>query len=886
MTAHVQEPTLPLPRPTPSIQGRSAPGPTRRLGGMRRARARRHVPRAATPLVAVAVALAVMSGLPAPGGAAGRSSRAVPPAAPRAVPPAGTSCPWVHPLAGESAAQLAGEVLAHMTLQDELDLVTLVSTKPYENSTTAVPALCIPALTMQDGPDGLAYGDTGVTQFPAAVGLAASFDPSLAYLEGRALGTEAHAQGVDAVQGPYLNLARVPQAGRVFEGYGEDPDLTAAMGVADVEGIQSAGVLADAKDLGIYTQETDRDFLDQVVSERALQELYLAPFRAVVQQAGVASVMCGFGEIDGVDTCEDPAVLGEVRSWGFGGFIRDDINAAPDGAAAFAAGLDLIKPSPWSGAAVPAIAASTRAQIAAAALSVLVEMFRFGLVQHPRTGTTGTPVQTPADRAVALTVAERSVVLLKDGDGALPLSASTPSIAVVGTDANGAPITSGGGSSHVAVPSVVTPLRAIERTWPSARVTVAAGEPASPPASEIPSRYVTPALPVPPPAPAHPVYHTGSPPAGTWRTWSGVVAPPSTGLYRLSVLSHGDTTLSVDGHQLLSDPGAHGPTMLGLAYPFVAGRRYTVSMRWLDYDGNVPWVGWQDVTPMLDAAASAAAGAKVAVVFVGNQSTEGADATSLALSGVQDALVDAVAQANPDTVVVLDTGGAVLMPWLSKVRAVLEAWYPGQADGSAVAAVLRGAVDPSGRLPVSFPVSADATSVSSSASSWPGVTHPVTGDPATNDTVDLSAAGGDGLDVGYRYYDAHHVPVLFPFGYGLSYTKFSLSDLSVTRAPGGHAAGGYVASVAVTDTGARSGSDVVEAYLRYPAAAGEPPLGLKAFARVALRPGEARSVLLELPPSAFEVWGRRGFTTLPGRYEIEVGSSSQDLPLSAGVVLR
>ncbi|MCU1493823.1 MAG: Beta-glucosidase [Acidimicrobiaceae bacterium] len=785
----------------------------------------------------------------------------------------GPRCPWVTSPAGQSDAELADEVVGRMTLAQELDVVTLLSTKAYENSTTAVPALCIPALTLQDGPDGLAYGDSGVTQFPAAIALAASFDPSLAYEEGRAIGEQARAQGVDAVQGPYLNLARVPQAGRVFEGYGEDPTLISAMGVADVEGIQAAGVLADAKDLGIYTQESNRDFLDQVVSERALQELYLAPFRAVVEKAGVASIMCGFGKVNGVGTCQDAAVLGDVRSWGFAGFVRDDINAAPDGPAALAAGLDLFKPSPWAGGSAAPIDATERAEIGAAARTVLAEMFRFELIQKPRTGRTSSAVQTPAEQATALSVAEHGAVLLKDKAGALPLSSGVSSIAVVGAGANASPITSGGGSSHVAISTIATPLTAIERHWPKARVTIAPGEPSASPATEIPSADVSPPLPVPPPSPAHPVYHTGSPPTGSWRTWTGVLRAPVTGLYRLSVLSHGDTELAIGGRRLLDDPGTHGPTMIQLAHSFVAGRRYAVSMRWFDYDGNVPSLGWQDVTPMIEAAATAASHASVALVFVGNQSTEGADSPSLGLAGVQDALVEAVARANPDTIVMLDTGGAVLMPWLSSVRAVLEAWYPGQVDGSAIAALLSGAVDPSGRLPITFPRSSAATSVASPAL-WPGV----------GGTVNLGAAGGGGLDVGYRYYQAHDVKVLFPFGYGLSYTNFSLASLRVAPAAGAN--GGYSASVAVTDTGTRAGTDVVEAYLHYPVAAGEPPRGLVAFATVSLRPGQTKDVRLQLAQSAFETWGAHGLATVPGRYEIEVGSSSANLPLGAGLILH
>jgi len=811
------------------------------------------------------LALSLLGAFASAGSAAGAvAGRAPAPGARRAT---STACPWVHPTPGQSDAQLAAEVVARMTLQEKLDVVTLISTKAYENSTIAVPSLCVPAFTMEDGPAGLAYKDSGVTQFPAPIGLAATFDTALAYEDGAAVGSQARAQGVDALQGPYLNLARVPEGGRVFEGFGEDPALTSAMGVADIEGIQSAGALADAKDLGVYTQETTRDFLNQLVPERALQEVYLAPFRAAVEKAQAASLMCGFGQINGTQTCQDPTIFAAVRSWGLAGFVRDDINAAPDALGAFQAGLDMIKPSPWSKG-DPQLSAQSLANIDDAARRVLGQMFRFGLIQQPPTGTTSTDVQATSDQRVALQVAERSAVLLKNAGALLPLGASPASVAVIGTDANADPISSGGGSSHVTVASVVTPLSALEKRWPRARIVAAPGEPTAPPGAEIPSSDVQPPLPVPPPPPKHPEYHTTRPPTGTWRSWSGQLSAPVTGLYRLSVLCHGGTQLSIDGVRLLDDPGAHGPTLDQVAYDFVAGRQYRMTMRWFDYDGNVPEVGWQDTTPMIQQAAAAARQAQVAIVFAGSESTEGADNTTLDLGGAQDQLIEAVAAANPDTVVVLNTGGAVLMPWLAQVRAVLEAWYPGQVDGTAAAALLAGDVDPGGKLPVTFPTSDRTTSVSSSSALWPGVAS----------TVNLAASGGGGLDIGYRWYQAHHVPVLFPFGFGLSYTTFSLSRLAVRRTRSG-----YVASVTVRNTGASAGSDIVEAYLRFPAGAGEPPLQLAAFGRASLGPGQSGTVQLSVPASAFSIWQPSGFTAVPGRYVLSVGDSSAHLPLAASI---
>ena len=198
--------------------------------------------------------------------------------------------------------------------------------------------------TLTDGPNGIAYGARGVTQLPAAIGVAASFNPDVAYATGRVAGVEARGKGLDVVQGPGLNLARVPQSGRTFEAYGEDPYLAGVMGVANVDGIQSQGVIAEAKHFTAYNEETDRVQLNQDVSERALAEIYDAPFEAVIQQAHVGSIMCSYGSLNGTNICSDASLYQQLRSWGFNGFVRSDLDRNRDPAAAFAAGLDLIKP--------------------------------------------------------------------------------------------------------------------------------------------------------------------------------------------------------------------------------------------------------------------------------------------------------------------------------------------------------------------------------------------------------------------------------------------------------------------------------------------------------------------------------------------------------------
>ncbi|HVC25022.1 MAG TPA: glycoside hydrolase family 3 C-terminal domain-containing protein [Acidimicrobiales bacterium] len=790
-------------------------------------------------------------------------------------------CVWIaqartHAL---SPRRLANEVLARMTLAEKAGLAVLRASGGYENLTSAVPRLCLPSLTLQDGPNGVAYGATGVTQLPSSLGVAASFDPSLARAYGEVEGAEARGKGIDVVQGPNLNLMRVPTSGRGFEGYGEDPYLASVMGVADIRGIQSEGVLADAKHFTAYNQETARLILREDVARRPLEELYLAPFRAAVRTGHVASIMCSYGALNGANDCSDPSLYATLRSWGFTGFVRSDLAAVFNPVTAFRAGIDLVKPMRAS--TLAALVRRGRISVAdldRAVRSTLTAMFRFGLVAHPRAPTISKDVATPAHARLALRAAEESMVLLKDQGVTLPLRLGG-SLAVIGPAAAVRPVTAGSGSAYVVPPFVVTPLAAIEgRVRRGVHVLYAAGMPPDrvlPPILAADLSSGTPLASRAPPARAEEpgkadIGLLGKPSVtaaiatalrpgrgSEWSSWHATLAPPRTGLYEISVEQNGDTWAYLDHRPLLSFPGLHGRSSWSTTVPLVSGQRYPIALRWFAIDGaHDPRIGWQYVTPLIHAAVVAARRSRTAVVFVNDYSGEGADRPSLSLPGDENALVSAVAAANPRTVVVLNTGGPVLMPWLSSVSAVLEAWYPGEEDGSATANVLFGRVDPSGRLPVTFPASGDATPVAS-PSSFPGISS----------VVHYS----EGLDIGYRWYAAHRVAPLFPFGFGLSYTTFALSHLAAARAGTGEAV-----SVEVANTGRERGTDVIEAYVGFPRSAGEPPRQLAAFTRVVLGAGRSETARLELAHRAFEAYRGHGFETVSGSYTLTVAASATD----------
>jgi beta-glucosidase len=373
-------------------------------------------------------------------------------------------------------------------------------------------------------------------------------------------------------------------------------------------------------------------------------------------------------------------------------------------------------------------------------------------------------------------------------------------------------------------------------------------------------------------------------PAGAFSArWTGTLTPSTTGTYRFALEPAGIARLFIDG-QLVASADTEGLDSSALGFPgapvyaaqgvaaLSAGTAVPITVEYSfgsSISGSVLHLGWQPPdSTLVAAAASAASTADVAIVFVNDVTSEGMDRTSLALPGDQDALISAVAAANPRTIVVLHTAGPVLMPWLPEVAAVIEAWYPGEETGNAIAAVLFGDVDPSGRLAMTFPAAPDQGPGPQPAE-YPGVGNVVTYD--------------EGIFVGYRYYDAFGQQPLFPFGYGLSYTSFSLDRLHVRR----RASRRYDVSVRVKNTGTRKGAAVVELYVGFPASTEEPPNQLKGFRKILVAPNRAKHVRMTLDPSSFASWSTtaNAWTVVPGAYTVRLGTSSRDLPLETGVTV-
>ena len=394
---------------------------------------------------------------------------------------AAASCPWVGSTAPIS--QRVSELLAQMTVPDEIALVHGTSGS-YVGNVAANPALCIPALDLQDGPAGVGDGMTGVTQLPAPVAATSTWDTSLEQQYGQVIGAEDAGKGVNVDLGPTINMVRDPRWGRAFETMGEDPYLAGQMSAADIEGVQSQDVMAMVKHYAVYNQETNRNSPadNAIVDPRVEQEIYLPAFNTAVNQGGAAAVMCAYSTINGDPACDDPYTLNTVLKgqFGFNGFVTSDWGATKDGVQSAADGLDMQMPddSTFGAPLETAVDNGTvpKSVLDGMATRILTEMFRFGIFDNPATGSPTATVTTPAHVATAQQVATEGTVLLKNAGNALPLDpAKAQSIAIIGDDATGDATTDGGGSAGVSASSLSTPLQAIsDRIAPASGLKVTA----------------------------------------------------------------------------------------------------------------------------------------------------------------------------------------------------------------------------------------------------------------------------------------------------------------------------------------------------------------------------------------------------------------------------
>lgn len=699
------------------------------------------------------------------------------------------------------------DALSRMTLEEKVALLHAQS----KFSSAGVPRLGIPEVWCTDGPHGIrpevlwdewdqaGWTNDSCTAFPALTCLAATWNPEMSALYGRAIGEEARYREKDVLLGPGVNIYRTPLNGRNFEYMGEDPFLASRMVVPYVQGVQANGVAACVKHFAVNNQELLRHKVDVVVDDRALHEIYLPAFKAAVQEGGAWAIMGAYNKYKGEHCCHNQYLLNDIlkRDWGFDGAVVSDWGGVHDTGEAIRNGLDM-EFGTWTdglhwGAtnaydnyylARPYLELLRKGEVGTEELDdkarrVLRLIFRTAMDSRKPFGS----LCSPEHEAAARRIAGEGMVLLKNDGGVLPLDLSTAKrIVVVGENAVKM-MTVGGGSSSLKVKHECTPLEGIR---------AAVGDKA-----EV-------------------IYERG---------YVGDVSGNYNGV--------------VTGQDLSDKRSAQA---------------------------------------LIDDAVAAARKAD-AVVFIGglnksdHQDSEGADRLQLGLPYGQDAVIEALAAANPRLAVVFVSGNAVAMPWIDRVPAVLEAWYSGSEAGNALADVLFGAVNPSGKLPFTFPARLEDCSA-----------HAVGEYPGDGERVVYR----DGIFVGYRWLEKENTKPLFAFGHGLSYTTFAYGDVTCDRTSLDKK-GRLRVSVDVTNTGAREGAEAVQLYIGdRQSSLPRPMKELKGFEKVRLAPGERRTVTFDITPGLLEYYDdtKGAWVAEPGEFTAFVGAASDDIRGSVQFTLK
>ena len=786
------------------------------------------------------------------------------------------------------------ELLQKMTLEEKIDLLG----GRREFYTLAIDRLGIPALKMSDGPMGVRnFGPS--TAFPAGIGLAATWDTAMAHRIGAAMGQDARARGVNILLGPAVNIYRVPVNGRNFEYYGEDPFLAGETAAAFIQGVQSQGVIATVKHFALNNQEYQRGTISAEADERTMQEIYLPAFKAAVQQGKVWAVMASYNKINGTYATANELLETEIlkKEWGFRGIVMSDWGAAHDGIADALAGLDLEMPSGRFMNRETLLPAVRSGQVSQSVIDdkvrrILRAAISMGFLDRPPE-TAPQPLYSGESGQVALAGARESIVLLKNSNHTLPLDRrGIHSIAVFGPNAHPG-VDVGGGSAHVVPFRDTSVLEALAATGlrvdyvpfdPRDARSVAARsqfEADEGGAAGLNGEYFTNADLSGTPvrtrrdrqitfARFNDVFSQGAP-AGYSIRWSGFVAPEESGDYIFLIRTGHGIRLAVDGKTVVDAWGNQNSSDFNATVRLEKNHAVPFRVELHGTGGGGIQFGWQmkptETFPVESALAAKDDAAVVCVGFNPDTESEGFDRI-FDLPPGQKELIQAVARANKRTIVVINSGGAVDMTgWVENAGAVLEAWYTGQESGQAVADIIFGVTNPSGKLPASFE---RRWGDSSADANYPG--------------SDGKVFYKEGIFVGYRQFDRSDVKPLFPFGYGLSYTNFTYSGMRVEKQ-------GTNVSVhfSIRNAGSRSGAEVAEVYVQEVNPKVPRPLKeLKGFARITLPPGVSKGVQVNLDCSSFSYYdvASHAWKFDPGDYRILVGSSSTDIHLTATVRIQ
>ncbi|MBN1783246.1 glycoside hydrolase family 3 C-terminal domain-containing protein [bacterium] len=802
-----------------------------------------------------------------------------------------------------------------MTLEEKIDFIggyRGFNIRGYDH-------LGIPEIRFADGPVGVRnYGKS--TAYPASITLAASWDKKLAYDIGKAIGSEARAKNVHVVLGPAMNIYRMPLCGRNFEYLGEDPYLAGQMAAAYTRGMQDQGVVACAKHYVANNQEFNRHHCSSDMDERTLHEIYLPAFRITVQEGRVGTVMTSYNLINGIHASEHAYLITDVlkNKWGFDGFVMSDWVSTYDGPACARAGLDLEMPSGKlmnRESLMPLIReGKLEERIIDDKIRRILSVYRrFGFFDHPDIGRDYT-LDEAAVRETAIRAAREGMVLLKNETGMLPLDRSKiKSIAVIGP--NGHPAVTGGGGS-----SRVDPLHPLSL---SEAVQKIAGEHIE----VVFQKGIFTGMEMPEgifddfdfyvyqdgikKTGAHADFYVGKKLEGDivcsrffgrldladGDMWDipGVpetdfsarfhcfYTPGSSGYYAIAGRGDDGYIIRLDGKEIVRMWRDQGPAAAKYDVYLEAGREYRIEVDYYQSGGGAviqlgakkagTYIGPEQYPELAAEAAKKADLVILAAGFNSSSESEGFDRT-VELPDHQAEFINRIADVNPNVIVVLNAGGNVEMEsWIGRVKALLMAWYPGQEGNLAAAEILFGDINPSGKLPASFEKSIEDN---------PCYAHYFDQDQ------DLRVFYGEGIFMGYRYWDRSETRPRFPFGFGLSYTSFGYAGIYTDRTDYTKEDSVSV-SVRIKNTGDRAGSEIVQVYVADEACSLPRPVKeLKAFEKVRLGPDEEKTVRFTLGREAFSFYDPEchDWRIEPGTFDILIGSSSEDIRQKAVISIQ
>jgi beta-glucosidase len=800
--------------------------------------------------------------------------------------------------------QRVESLLRQMTLEEKITYIGGVD--PF--FIRAVPRVGIPELKMSDGPMGVHdYGPA--TAYAAGIALAASWDVDLAHRVGAMMGDDARARGVHFILAPGMNIYRAPMCGRNFEYFGEDPFLASRMAVSLIKGIQSRRVIATAKHFMGNNQEYDRHDVSSNIDERTMREIYLPAFEASVKEAKVGAVMDSYNPVNGIHMTQNDYLNNQIlkREWGFRGILMSDWDSTYDGIAAANGGLDLEMPTGRFMNPQTLVAAVNAGKVSVATIDekvrrILGTAIEFGFFDSPQTDPS-IPAYSQPGRELVRQEAREGMVLLRNSGNLLPLDKSrVKTIAVLGPDSYPA-VPGGGGSSQTAPFNAVSFLEGISNYLGAKASVFYAVD--NPPLDEIFQRQQFVTAPGGEPGLKGEYFNNqdleGSPALiradrlvvfkwgeGSYAVegpvdhfsarWTGYFIPKTSDDYKFYTLADDGVRLFIDDERVINDWQRHAETLNSYTRHLDGGHAYRIRLEYFEATGSASVsLGVASAQEFIGRDTKAvAANADVALVCVGfdpSTESEGSD-RSFRLPAGQDELVRQISSVNKNTIVVITSGGSVDMTqWIERIPAVIEAWYPGQEGGAALAEILFGESSPSGKLPASFERQWEDNATFRSYYPRPGEKQ-----------VEYS----EGVFLGYRHFDRDGVKPLFPFGYGLSYTTFAYHNLKVSPSAG-NLNQPVIVSFDLENTGHREGAEVAQVYIGDThASVPRPVKELKGFARVELKPGESRHVSIALDRRAFSFYDekKKDWSAEPGQFGILVGASSDLIELQGTFTIQ